>query len=85
MNVSELGPNDACFLKRARVGKCDEVIKYSAPMFSSFSQWFAPNLCNNSDQTRFCHSLTFAMSLGKVENLGLRPRFSTLLSGRCKC
>ena len=28
-------------LKRTRVGKCDEVIKYSAPMFSSFSQWFA--------------------------------------------
>ena len=23
------------------VGKCDEVIKYSAPMFSSFSQCFA--------------------------------------------
>ena len=29
------------FLKRNRVGKCDEVIKHSAPMFSSFSQWFA--------------------------------------------
>ena len=31
------------FLKRTRVGKCDEDIKYtcSAPMFSSFSQWFA--------------------------------------------
>ena len=27
--------------KRTRVGKCDEVIKYSVPMFSSFSQWFA--------------------------------------------
>ena len=24
------------------------------------------------------HSLTFARSLGKVENRGLRPRFSTL-------
>ena len=30
-------------------------------------------------------SLTFARSLGKVENLGLRPRFSTLPSGPCKC
>ena len=29
------------FLKRTRVGKCDEVIEYNAPMFSSFSQWFA--------------------------------------------
>ena len=29
------------FLKRTRIGKYDEVIKYSAPMFSSFSQWFA--------------------------------------------
>ena len=29
------------FYKRTRVGKCDKVIKYSAPMFSSFSQWFA--------------------------------------------
>ena len=29
------------FLKRSGVGKCDEVIKYSASMFSSFSQWFA--------------------------------------------
>ena len=28
------------FYKRARVGKCDAVIKYSAPMFSSFSQCF---------------------------------------------
>ena len=29
------------FSKRTRIGKCDEVIKYSAPKFSSFSQWFA--------------------------------------------
>ena len=29
------------FLKRTRVEKCDEVIKYSAPMVSSFSQLFA--------------------------------------------
>ena len=29
------------FLKRTRVGKCDEITKYSAPMFSSFSQCFA--------------------------------------------
>ena len=29
------------FKKRNRVGKCDEVIKYSVPMSSSFSQWFA--------------------------------------------
>ena len=29
------------FKKRTRVGKSDEVIEYSAPMFSSFSQWFA--------------------------------------------
>ena len=32
------------------VGKCEEVIKYSAPIFSSFSV-FLLNLCNNSDQT----------------------------------
>ena len=37
----ELGQNHARFLKRTRVGKCDEVIKCSAPMFSSFSQCFA--------------------------------------------
>ena len=30
------------------------------------------------------HSLTFAMPLRKVENLGLRPRFSTLPSGPCE-
>ena len=29
------------FKKRTSVGKCDEVIKYSVPMFSSFSQRFA--------------------------------------------
>ena len=29
------------FEKHTSVGKCDEVIKYSAPMFSSFSQIFA--------------------------------------------
>ena len=29
------------FLKRTRVGKCDELIKYSVPMFSSFWQSFA--------------------------------------------
>ena len=29
------------FYKRTRVGKCNVVIKYSAPLFSSFSQWFA--------------------------------------------
>ena len=29
------------FKKGIRVGKYDEVIKYSAPMCSSFSQWFA--------------------------------------------
>ena len=31
------------------------------------------------------HSLTFTRSLGKIENLGLRPRFSTLPSGPCEC
>ena len=35
---------------RTRVGKCDQVIKYSATILSSFSQCFM-NLCNNSDQT----------------------------------
>ena len=29
------------FQKRPRVGNCNEVIKFSAPMFSSFLQWFA--------------------------------------------
>ena len=29
------------FKKGTRVGKCDEVIKYRVPMFSSFSQCFA--------------------------------------------
>ena len=29
------------FLKCTRVGKCDEIIKYSGPMFSSFLQCFA--------------------------------------------
>ena len=29
------------YVNGSRVGKCDEVIKDSAPMFSSFSQWFA--------------------------------------------
>ena len=38
------------FKEDIRVGKCDDVIKYSVPMFSSFSQYFA-DLCNNSDQT----------------------------------
>ena len=28
------------FLKRTGIGKCDEVIKYSASIFSSFSQCF---------------------------------------------
>ena len=32
-----------------------------------------------------CHSLTFARSLGKVENLGLRPRFLAHLSRRLIC
>ena len=32
------------FLKRTRVGKCDEVIKYSAPIFSSFSRCFAESM-----------------------------------------
>ena len=31
------------------------------------------------------HSLTFARSLGKVENLGLCPPFSTLPEGPCEC
>ena len=39
----------------------------------------------HEDKISFCHSLTFARSLGKVENLGLCPRFSTLPSGPCKC
>ena len=29
------------FLKPTHVGKCNEVMKYSVPMFSSFSQYFA--------------------------------------------
>ena len=29
------------FIKGTRGEKCDEVIKYSAPMFSSFTQCFA--------------------------------------------
>ena len=33
------------------------------------------NLYNNSDQTWFCHSLTYARSLRKVENIGLRLGF----------
>ena len=37
------------FQKRTRVGKCDDVIKYSVPMFSSFRNGLL-NLCNNSDQ-----------------------------------
>ena len=41
------------FLKctRVGVGKYDEVIKYSAPILSSFLQCFLLNLCNNSDQS----------------------------------
>ena len=38
------------FCKRSRVGKCDEVIKYSAQMLSSFRNVLL-NVCNNSDQT----------------------------------
>ena len=35
------GPESCMVFKKTRVGKCDEVIKYSAPMFSSFLQCFA--------------------------------------------
>ena len=37
--------------KRTSVGKCDEVIKYSVPMFSSSSQCFAEFMQLYSDQT----------------------------------
>ena len=45
-------PNHTYFEKRTCVGKCDEVIKYSVSIFSSFLQsQFLLNLCKNSDQT----------------------------------
>ena len=33
-----------CIFLKAGVGKCDEVIKYSAPIFSSFCMFFFVNL-----------------------------------------
>ena len=49
------------------------VTKYSAKFFPKFLTNRSLTLCNNSDQTLFSNTLTFARSL--------RPRFSTSPSG----
>ena len=57
-------PESCMFLKAYSRWKCDEVIKYRAPMFSSFLQcfcWIFAIIAIKHD----CHSLTFARSLGK--------------------
>ena len=50
-------------------------MKYSAPIFSSFSQCFDRI---NAIIAIFCHTLTFARSLGKDFALGFYPPLGTL-------
>ena len=61
---------------RNQQGNSDEVENSARPFLLFFSALWLP-LCNNSDQTLFSNAVTLPGPSGLVENLGLRPRFST--------